>query len=317
MKAQPKRGRLLRALMAIALVACGSRTGLLAAPPPEDDAGGPDATPDVKDAGMDADADAAEEDALPTIDVVHQDVQPPNDCPDADSTLVYVITEQNELYSFYPPTLAFTKIGVISCPGAGQTTPFSMAVDRQGLAYIVFTDGRLYNVSTATATCKSTSFQVGQHGFVTFGMGFSGDQNGESLYVSQSGNPSMGLATIDTTSLVLGFINPFNPSLPRGELTGTGDGKLFAFWPNSTGSGSHIAQIDPLTANVTGENNLQVGESNDAFAFAYWGGDFWIFTAPGGPSTVTRYDPQAQTETKATTLPSTIVGAGVSTCAPQ
>ncbi len=316
MKAQPKRGRLLRALMAIALVACGSRTGLLAVSAPEED-GGVDAAPDAQDGGVDTGIDVEEEDALPPIDVVHKDVQPPNDCPDAGSTLVYVITEQNELYSFYPPTLGFKKIGVISCPNAGQTTPFSMAVDRQGLAYIVFTDGRLYNVSTATATCQSTSFQVGQHGFVTFGMGFSGDQNGESLFVSQSANPSMGLATIDTQSLGLNFIAAFNPAIPRDELTGTGDGHLFAFWPNTTGSGSHIAEIDPVTAQVTGLNNLKIGQQNDAFAFAFWGGDFWIFTAPGGPSTVTRYDPQTQSETKATTLPSTIVGAGVSTCAPQ
>ena len=53
-----------------------------------------------------------------------------------------------------------------------------------------------------------------------------------------------------------------------------------------------------------------------ALAFAFWGGDFWIFTSPGGSTTVTKYDPLTQGETAVTTLGSTIVGAGVSTCAP-
>ncbi len=298
-------------------LACGSRTGLLA-PERGDDASLPDARPDAREAGPDV-IDAAEEDALPPIDATKQDVVVPNDCPDASLTLVYLITSQNQLYSFYPPTHAFKKIGNIACPTAGSATPYSMAVDRLGVAYSVFTDGRLFQLSTATASCQTTTYAPGQLGFQTFGMGFEGDQNGEQLFVAEANfnGLSKGLGIIDTQSFTLGFVGNFSPPLPRCELTGTGDARLFAFCLDQGGSGSVLSQIDPATANVIGANKLAVGAVNDAFAFAFWGGDFWIFTSPGGASTVTQYDPLTQKETAVATLGSTIVGAGVSTCAPQ
>jgi hypothetical protein len=132
-----------------------------------------------------------------------------------------------------------------------------------------------------------------------------------------NGQPSKGLATIDTSKFLLNYIGPFNPAIPRCELTGTGDGRLFGYWPNTQGSGSNIGQIDPKSAAVTGVDPLKVGGPNDAFAFAFWGGYFWIFTSPGGASTVTRFDPLTLQEVAATTYGDTIVGAGVSTCAPQ
>ncbi|MCA9590689.1 MAG: hypothetical protein KC657_35560, partial [Myxococcales bacterium] len=54
-----------------------------------------------------------------------------------------------------------------------------------------------------------------------------------------------------------------------------------------------------------------------AFAFAHWGGDFWLFTAPQGKSQVTRlkYD-DGTVETVKTDVGFEVVGAGVSTCAP-
>ena len=65
------------------------------------------------------------------------------------------------------------------------------------------------------------------------------------------------------------------------------------------------------------QTNLPIGDVNDAFAFAFWGGDFWIFTGMGGPSDVNRFRPADGTTTTPTKHPSTIVGAGVSTCAPS
>ena len=301
-------------------LACGSRTGLLAPDEAPLDAAG-----DVRDAGKDArdsgrDADAQEEDALPTIDATKDVIKPPPlGCDDAGSTQIYVITSQNELVAFYPPTLSFQKVGNIACPSGGST-PFSMAVNRAGTAYSVFTDGHLFRISTANAACQSTTFAVNQLGFQVFGMGYSGDQLTESLYVADSdfNNPSKGLATVDTTTFKLASVGPFVPQLPRCELTGTGDGHLYAFCLKQGGvTGSILAEVDRTNGKVIAQNSLKVGDQNDAFAFSFWGGDFYIFTAPSGPSTVTKYDPVAQTETVVASHPSTIVGAGVSTCAPQ
>jgi hypothetical protein len=296
-------------------MACGARSELLA---PEETDAAPDAAPDHRDASPDV-HDAAEEDALPPIDAF-PDVPVPTDCPDAGATLVYVITEQNELYSFYPPTLAFTKIGTVTCPTTNGATPFSMAVNRLGVAYSVFTDGNLFQVSTANAACKATTYTPNQLTWSTFGMGYAGaPDGGDTLYVAEghyTGN-SKGLGTIDTTSFTLSIIGPFSPPLGQCELTGTGDGRLFAFCISLGQSGSTLAEIDTSNANVIAENSLAVGQPNDAFAYAFWGGDFWIFTAPGGATTVTEYDPMTKSESAVATLSSTIVGAGVSTCAPN
>jgi hypothetical protein len=197
-----------------------------------------------------------------------------------------------------------------------------MAVDRKGKAYIVFTDGRLYQVSTATAACIATPFVPGQLGFVTFGMGFVSNTGGadETLFVAQSpqttGGNSTGLGSIDVLAIdmSLSFIGPFRPPLQRVELTGTGDGRLFGYAPNDTGS--QIVQVDKTSGNVLASDSVGTGTSQDAFAFAFWGGDFWIFTGVSATAVV-RYRPSDKTTANMTTAPSLIVGAGVSTCAPQ
>ncbi len=293
------------------LASCGARTGLLA-PEPED------AQPDKPVVHHDAKPDlVVEEDVLPPIDVIFPDVPIPSDCPDAGSTLVYLITEENVLLSFYPPTLGFKTIGKIACPTTA--TPFSMGVDRLGTAYSSFTNGNLFKISTANAACQPTTYAPDQQGFHTFCMGYAGQPDGgDTLYVAQcSGTTdSLGLGWIDTSLFKLTFIGPFQPPMPSCELTGTADGRLFGFCINPT-SGSTVVQIDPTNAHILAATPLQVGQPNDGFAFAFWGGVFWIFTTPGGTSTVTRYDPVAHSETTMTTYPGSIVGAGVSTCAPE
>lgn len=294
--------------------ACGARTELLA--PSFEDAA--DVSVDARDAMIEE--DVVEEDSLPTIDQF-VDSPIPTDCPDAGATLVYVISSENELFSFYPPTLAFTKIGDIACPAMMGATPYSMAVDCLGTAYSVFNDGTLWQISTANAACKATSYTPSVMGtpFYNFGMGYAGDQTSESLYVADANfnTSSLGLATIDTKTFTRSFIGPFNPPLPRCELTGTGDGRLFAFCLHTSGNGSLLAEVNRTNANVIAENNLTVGDSSDAFAYAFWGGEFWIFTSPGKATTVTEYDPGTMSESTVTSMSSTIVGAGVSTCAPQ
>ncbi len=301
----------LSGLVAAVVTACGSRTGLLV---PGPQGGGDDG--------------GAPSDALPPLDVP-EPPDGPGDCPDGASTLVYVISSQNELFSFYPPTATFTPIGVISCPDPGGATPFSMAVDRAGVAYVLFNDGLLFQVSTLTAACTPTPFQPGGGvGFSqTFGMGYSRAPSGtgELLYVAAdnvdpAGNlgPST-LATLDTTSLSVHVIGQFLPSILQPELTGTGSGGLFAFYATNGGGDSAIGQVDRTTAAVVAQAVLPGVAQGAGWAFAFWGGDFYTFTAPDQVDTVvTRYRPSdGSIATVATTPGQTIVGAGVSTCAPQ
>ena len=77
------------------------------------------------------------------------------------------------------------------------------------------------------------------------------------------------------------------------------------------------AARDSAAASELGPGLLTIALAAAAFAFSFWGGDFYIFTSTGSSSVVTRYDPLAKTSTNVASHPSTIVGAGVSTCAPQ
>jgi hypothetical protein len=294
------------------VAACGSRTGLL--------------EPTASELSPDAASDVPEE---ADADVVFPDG--PDICPDAGSTLVYVITQSNDLFSFYPPTLTFTRIGPVSCPAAPRTTPFSMAVDRRGIGLSVFSDGTLYQIDMATAACRGTTFQPDQVGFQTFCMGYAansgdGGDAGETLYVADCDvtlGPMMmkpnskGLAILDTTLLTLSYVAPFSQGIPGPELTGTGDGRLFGFYTNVIGSGSHIVQIDRGTGTLLQDYPLQVGTPQDGYAFAFWGGVFWVFTSGTLGTFVTRFDPTTGSETNVATMPEGVVGAGVSTCAPM
>jgi hypothetical protein len=319
-----KLGLLLGFVLACGGAACGSRTGLWGS---ETD---PFATlPDGAvrlDGGRDArvpdDVDLPE--VLPPIDA-----QPPRDasrldCPDAEATLVYVVTSENQLYSFFPTDGSFKFISNIACPAPAGDTPFSMAVDRKGVAYVQFTDKRLYRVSTATGACIGTSFVPDQQGFGAFGMGYATNDVGptEALFVAgtrDSTQPtSPGLARIDPATFALTKIGNFVPDIARAELTGTGDGRLFAFYTKGVSNGppSYIGEINTATAQVVAETPFPTVDQGNGWAFAFWGGDFYMFTAPGGGSDVTRYRPADNSVTVVATLPTRIVGAGVSTCAP-
>jgi hypothetical protein len=233
---------------------------------------------------------------------------------------VYTLAEDNTLYSFYPPTLTFTPIGMLNCQdGAG---PFSMAVDRNGTAWVVYSDGTLWNVDTSNANCTPTSYIPGQHGFTTFGMGFSTNAPGsdqETLFVSDSttlNGTTMGLAKIDTAQLTLTPIGMYDKLNARAEMTGTGDARLFGAFE---GTPYIVAQIEKTDAKILSEapqNPIMYAPDTSNFAFAFWGGDFWLFVGPGTSTDVFHYQPSTGMTTKVMTVQFEIVGAGVSTCAP-
>ena len=282
-------------------LACGARTALIV---PVD--ASIDAT-DARDASRDR-----------VVDVVHEDVAFPDhpligNCPDAGVTLIYLLGAQNELYSFYPPTLSFKNIGTIAC--SETSTPNSMAVTRSGIAFTNFHDGNMFQVSTLNAACKPTSYKPDQLSWTTYGMGYaSAPDGGETLYISGATPPPAGLAAVDTMSFKATYVGTYQPTQPDiCELTGTGAGELYGYCPK--GMSSQLIQIDPATAKVLSSHPFSFGIGN-AYAFAFWGGDFWIFHG-SGTSTITKYDPMTKTESTAGAAPILIVGAGVSTCAPQ
>lgn len=306
------------------LAACGSRTGLFG----DDELG----TFPVADGGPAADAGPMT-DAPPLLDVRPPTDVDRRDCPDAEALLVYTMTDEGDLQSFNPDTGQFRNIGRIACPVQSNTylgrpnTPFSMAVDRRGTAYVLFRDERLYRVSTATGACTNTSYVRRQSNFGLFGMGFATNSVGptETLFIAGDDNQSSqlgasGLGRIDPTTFGLTPVGDFQPAIDQAELTGTGDGRLFAFYKKGNppdSPPSYIGEIDTTTGQVIGERRFDTVDQGDGWAFAFWGGAFYMFHAPGGSTRITRWRPSDDSVTQVATTNLTIVGAGVSTCAPQ
>lgn len=240
------------------------------------------------------------------------------DCPDSAKN-VFVISEQNSLYSFKPQTLKFTEIGTLDCGANG--TPSSMAVDREGVAWVRHSDGSLWKVDTSTLECTRTSFApTPATPFYKFGMGFSSEEKGsseESLFLSDE--LGTGLARLDTSSLEVAPVGGYTETLAgqKSELTGTGDGRLFGLFVTEP---VQIAEIDKTSGAILSRDVLDGVFAGNAWAFSFHGGDFYVYThdpdsAQG--SDVTRFSPKDQTlEVVLPKVGFKIVGAGVSTCAP-
>lgn len=226
------------------------------------------------------------------------------DCAE-ETQQIYVLATDKSLYRFYPAKLEFVRVGTLGCATAAGT--FSMAIDRKGIAWVEFTDGSVWSVDTTNANCKPTTFVTGQKGFETFGMGFAkneGEEKGETLFVAGDG-----LASLDTKSFQLSFKGSL--TYGRTELTSI-DTSLYAY---SIESGV-IADVDKTNGATKKTYRTSAIDPFGGFAFAHWGGDFWVFTGQT-TSRVTRY--RVSSDESLVMVPDTgmlIVGAGSSTCAP-
>lgn len=248
-------------------------------------------------------------------------------CSD-EAKLVYVLSFEGDLYSFAPAEKKFTKVGPLNCQssGGGKLIPISMAVDRKATAWVnlrpddPFADGDLmFKVDTKTAACTKTRIS-GNIG----GMGFSvnqGTTDQETLFVIGAGTTlgKSGLVKVDTTAETM---SPVADLVGDGELelTGTGDGRLYAFITK----GMSLSQMDKATSVTSNTVSLSKVEQPQSplYAFSFWGGDFYIYTATSTDAAkttnVTRYRPSDGSVDTAymRNIGFHIVGAGVSTCAP-
>jgi len=243
------------------------------------------------------------------------------------SDLVYLLSDTAELWLFDPSTLEFTKLGSFDC-GVAPTT-FSMGVARDGTAWIMFQPtGEIFLVDVNDAnTCMPSGWQPSQFGYNLFGMGFSSPAGGgcDDLFLHSfdggewAEGESLGmLARVNRETMAALPVAPIDYN--GGELTGTGDGRLFAF---AGAGGAKLVEYDRASGEELAITQIPNLELTYAFAFAFWGGDFYFFTESGGigtPSRVTWLDHDQSEGGGSTTVvaeaPLRVVGAGVSTCAP-
>jgi hypothetical protein len=198
-----------------------------------------------------------------------------------------------------------------------------MAVDRQATAWVLYSSGELFSVNTKTLDCTKTSW-ASQNGLTNFGMGFATDTSGgtaETLFIAGGsavgplGGGSSTLARLALPGLTASTVGTIQ-GWP--ELTGTGAAELWGFFPDA--SNPRVAQINKSNgADAKVFNATSIAGTPSAWAFAFWGGEFWIFLQKGIETSTTVYrmkssDGSLQQALK--TSGRTIVGAGVSTCAP-
>jgi hypothetical protein len=197
---------------------------------------------------------------------------------------------------------------------------------------VLYNNGYLFKVNTATASCEDASFDFPTPFSLTFGMGFSrnDDGGGETLFVAGNGaTPS--LATIDADASGPSGSQVIGPlSVGGAELTGTGAGELFALYSTNGAKacdntaletscpGSAIGQIDETTGQLKSQSVLAGHSLGAAWALAFWGGDFYSFTVPdpAAGTVVTRFRPTDGSFVIVARTPGLIAGVGVSTCAP-
>jgi hypothetical protein len=258
-----------------------------------------------------------------------------------EAKLIYVVDKTYNLLSFDPkllPGSPFKLIGQLNCPAgnslpdfdpaAGPATPFSMSVDRSGRAWVLYSSGQIFHVSTMDASCQATGWVVGTQGFELFGMGFVSDSAGsdsEKLYIAggdaaniQGGN----LGTIDPSTMQVTKLGTLPVAEYSPELTGTGNAELWGYYPGT--SSTFVAHMDRSTAQSLQTFPLPALQGQvSAWAFAHHGGRYYIFVTTSDiligneMPVVLRLDPATgQVETVVPNSPYVVVGAGVSTCAP-
>lgn len=309
--AQPAevRGHSGRALLAVSFVvfvfACGARTELYV---PRHY----DARPDVE---LEAGADVVEEDVaqFPPLDASFQDATK-IDCPP--QTYVWAVSTDDSLLRFDPPSATFTRVARLTCPAKGAH-PFSMAVDRKSIAYVEYDNGMLFAVDTSDGSCQPTSYLANELlPFGNFGMGYVtiGTGPSEQLFIAADTPGTLGI--INTPAFDITPVGVIEPQISYAELTGTGDGHLYAFYSFGYTGPSYVAELDKTTGAILGQDTLDKVDRGTGWAFAFWGGDFYIFTYPG-PQNTWRYDPKTKTADIVAHYSAPVVGAGVSTCAPE
>ncbi len=259
-----------------------------------------------------------------------------NGCNSGSTEFIYVVDDASNFLSFDPSALSggspFTQIGTLSCPAGaplgaatGPATPFSMSVDRNGTAWVLYNSGEIFHVSTTSANCQATGWTVGNGGFQHFGMGFVSDSPGsseETLFIAGGAADNLvggNLGTINPDNLALTTIGTLPNAEQSPELTGTGDAKLYGYFPGNLNA--FVANLDKTTG-AQGQSwpTTSLDGGATAWAFAHWGGKFYIFATSGfltQNNAVYELDPATGTNT--TVIPTSayrVVGAGVSTCAP-
>ncbi|MGE3456421.1 MAG: hypothetical protein AB7O24_15030 [Kofleriaceae bacterium] len=188
---------------------------------------------------------------------------------------------------------------------------------------------KLYQVDVNSMACTSTTFAEDLADMNELSIGFSMDGPGattESLFLASGkylgASGTMSIAKLDQTTMAATHLGALDGPV---ALTGTGSGELWAWYhPPSLADleiEPRIALIDKASGSELKTFDLgELGAGDYVLgAFAFWGGDFWLFSRDDTAETSYVFQVDGATGAIKDTVPSpyyAIMGAGVSTCAP-
>ncbi len=251
-------------------------------------------------------------------------------CPDLVVGLddgIFVLSKTAQLWKYFPGTNELKMLGAINC-GLPPST-FSMGVDREGSAWVQFSDQQIRKVDiTDVSKCSDPGFVPGQDGITNFGMAFVSNSaqdpcdrlHGNHYNFEAEGDKIAEFFSVDPDTLTLVQLGKSDYGLA--EVSGTGDGRAFLF---AGPDPSRLVEVDKNSGATKSVLPLPGVKTGGGFAFAFFGGDFYFFTDAESDNTseVTHLDFDDSDKNGLQDLkvvlqdaPIRIVGAGVSTCAP-
>jgi hypothetical protein len=270
----------------------------------------------AEDVSRESSADAGDLDAhRPDAEWVPPviDAAPPFDaapsCPSGAFTGAFLIAESGSLYRFAPETASAQRVGGVTCP-AGTASPWTLAVSKDGIAYVLYSDWNIYRLDLVSLGCTATPYVSGQLSFPgNVSIAISAGIAPERLIVYGAKNGPPWLASSDLTSFALADIGPITPDPREFPVDTQADayGRLFAL----TKSGA-LLQINPNTGSLIAKDQTAFSATAGGWAVLTWNAQVYFFGGTTGA--VQRYDLAAKTLTAIGTIGDTIVGASAAPC---
>jgi hypothetical protein len=281
---------------------CGARTALEdPSLPPREDSGAADVTPPVAETG----AGDAGPDSPPILDSGPIPDAAPS-CP-AGGLTAYLLSEDNTLYSYDPPSLATHPLGPLACPT--PSLPWTLTASSSGSLYVIYQDWDIYRVDPTTLACIKTPYVAGQ-------LSLGGDDTltvapgdgGDDLYIyGQNAGGETILGVGDLVHFVLrevGAVTPAPDDFPL-DIRADAFGRIFGL-----GAAGTFAQIDPQTGAVLSQHQTNFSSGTSSWALLTWNSSIYFFS--GGA--VSQYDRQTNQVTPVGNVALTVVGASAAPC---
>jgi hypothetical protein len=224
---------------------------------------------------------------IPALDAGPDTAAPPDAGPlcgcrsGLHASRIFLLSDDAELWTFDPVSGVFDFFVGPVC--ATSETPYSMAVDPAGRAWILYAETRrILDIDVnALAACEDSGYLPTLREFPLFGMSFLRRDDCARLY-ALSYNGEGPFAEGEDLG-VLGVMEGDPPRMRAlaptdyngGELAGSGDGRLFAF---AGVMPAKLVEYDPDDGSVIEIFPLEGFSKTNASAFAFFGGDIYFFT---------------------------------------